>query len=172
MSDVLTRLGVLVAELQSIGCDVSVVDAGVTVTIRYPVARDGGLDPATARRIVDEVAAEPAKPRPRETRPAKPAASERRAQRLREPISYGEVALIANSARERGESMRDAVAKHFGINKPAADMRIQTARKNGFDIPRGAAPKPAAPAEQKPQRPTFTPDDATRIIEEGAGADD
>jgi hypothetical protein len=134
---------------------------------------DAPLDAGTATRLA---AAADLRPAARKRRPDPPQLSRptevRRAQRLREPISYGEVALIANSARERGESMRDAVAKHFAINKPAADMRISTARKNGFDIPRGPVGKASAPAPASPRRPEFTPDDATRLLEEGDGVDD
>jgi ribosomal protein L12E/L44/L45/RPP1/RPP2 len=139
---------------------------------------DTAIDDGALTRLADAagIRATATKRRPDPPQPPK-AASPARTERLREPISYGEVALIANNARERGEPMRDAVAKHFGINPSAADMRISTARKKGFDIPRvlankPAATAPAAPAEARPGRPTFTPEDATRIIDGGVDDDD
>ena len=72
---------------------------------------------------------------------------------------YAEVARVAVSAQERGESMTAAVARLRQRCTPgAAQMAISNARKHGFDIP--SAPRgrtkvaPVEPAE--PARPTVS----------------
>ncbi len=130
MTDVLNRLSALVAELQTIGCDVAVARADITVTINYPSVQSV-LDEVSPQRIVEETAADPppapAKQRVTETRKPK------RKGGAVPPVDYAEVARVAREA--PAGQMISAVAAHFAIAQGAASMRIRKARMNGHDIP-------------------------------------
>jgi hypothetical protein len=83
------------------------------------------------------------------------------------PWDYAEVARVARSAHDAGESMTTAVqGLRPGCKVSAAQMAISTARKKGHDIPNGrtSAPTPLPARKPSPKSPVEQPAEGGRVV--------
>lgn len=125
----------------------------------YALGVDPAIDDGAPTRLAAAADLRPTATKSRPDPPQSPKATKREGRGFPASVDYDEVARVAREAIAAGEPLQNAVARHFGIEKPAASMRIRKARELGHDIPARnpnlgqrqavANPPPAPPATDR-----------------------